>query len=199
MIDLKNTDVYGSYKRYQNARDAAWKALIDFHVCELPVSLSKICNALDITILDNKHAQELHPGENGIAIKQNDKWYIIFDDTDVYGKQRFTVAHELGHILLGHEMKNGYYTRRDNILKPADETEADMFAARLLAPACVLWGINAHTAEQISSVCGISHAAATIRAERMEVLRKRGKFLLSPLEQQVYKQFENYIQNNRLV
>lgn len=198
MINLKNTDIYGSYKRYQNARDAAWKALIDFHVCELPVSLSRICKDLGITILDNKHANELQPGENGIAVMQNDKWYIIFDDTDIYGKQRFTIAHELGHILMGHEMKNGYYTRRDNISKPADETEADIFASRLLAPACVLWGINARTAEQISEVCSISHAAATIRAERMEVLRKRGKFLTSPLERQVYKQFENYIENNRL-
>ncbi len=198
MINLKNTDVYGSYKRYQNARDAAWKTLIDFHVCELPVSLSRICKDLGIAILDNKQANELQPGENGIAVMQNDKWYIIFDDTDIYGKQRFTIAHELGHILMGHEMKNGYYTRRDNISKPADETEADIFASRLLAPACVLWGINACTAEQISEVCSISHAAATIRAERMEVLRKRGKFLTSPLERQVYKQFENYIENNRL-
>ncbi len=198
MINLKNTDVYGSYKRYQSARDAAWKTLIDFHVCELPVSLSRICKDLGIAILDNKQANELQPGENGIAVMQNDKWYIIFDDTDIYGKQRFTIAHELGHILMGHEMKNGYYTRRDNISKPADETEADIFASRLLAPACVLWGINACTAEQISEVCSISHAAATIRAERMEVLRKRGKFLTSPLERQVYKQFENYIENNRL-
>lgn len=198
MINLKNTDVYGSYKRYQNARDAAWKALIDFRVCELPVSLSMICKDLGITILDNKNANELQPGENGIAVMQKDKWYIIFDGTDIYGKQRFTIAHELGHVLMGHEMKNGYYTRRDNIVKPADETEADIFASRLLAPACVLWGINAYTAEQISKVCSISHAAATIRAERMEVLRKRGKFLTSPLEQQVYKQFEKYIENNRL-
>lgn len=142
MINLKSTDVYGSYKRYQNARDAAWKALIDFHVCKLPVSLSGICKDLGIAILDNKHANELQPGENGIAVMQNDKWYIIFDDTDIYGKQRFTIAHELGHILMGHEMKNGYYTRRDNISKPADETEADIFASRLLAPACILWGIK---------------------------------------------------------
>lgn len=197
MINL-NTDVYGAYKQYQNARDAAWKALIDFQVCELPVSLSKICKTLSITILDNEHTHVLLPSENGIAVLQSGKWYIVFDETDVYGKQRFTVAHELGHILMGHAMKNGYYTRRDNISKPADETAADMFAARLLAPACVLWGMNAQTAEQISAVCGISHAAATFRAERMALLRKRNKFLTSPLEKQVYKQFENYIKNNRL-
>lgn len=193
---MKNTEVYGTYKQYQNVRDAAWKALIDFQVCELPVLLSKICKILHINLLDNKHACVLRPNENGIAVNQNGKWYIIFDENDVYGKQRFTVAHELGHILMGHAMKNGYHTRQDNIVKSADETEADMFAARLLAPACVLWGINAQTAEQISSVCGISYTAATFRAERMDQLCKRNKFLTSPLEQQVYRQFENYIRNN---
>ena len=195
---MRNIDVYGTYKQYQNARDAAWKALIDFNVCELPVLLSRICKILHITILDNKHAHVLRSNEHGIAVKQNGRWYIVFDETDVYGKQRFTVAHELGHILMGHAMKNGYPTRRDNIIKPADETEADMFAARLLAPACVLWGINAQTAEQIADVCGISYTAAKLRAERMDLLRKRNKFLTSPLERQVYKQFEDYIKNNRL-
>lgn len=198
MICLQNIDVYGFYKRYQSARDAAWQTLIDFKVCELPVSLSDICSELAITLLEDSQAHELRPTESGLALKQNGKWYIIFDDTDMHGKQRFTIAHELGHILMGHALRSGYYTRKSNVVKPSDESEADMFAARLLVPACVLWGINAQTTEQIASVCDISRSAATYRAERMDLLRKRGKFLTSPLEQQVYKQFEVYIQNNRL-
>ncbi len=198
MIKLKNTDVYGFYGRYKNVRDVAWQTLIDFKVSSLPVSLLSICTEIGISIIENKDIHELRQGESGVSIKQENRWYIIIEDTEIPQRQRFTIAHELGHILIGHEMKNGYHTRSNNLSKPADETEADMFAARLLAPGCVLWGVNAHTAEQISAICGISHAAAAIRAERMKVLRKRRKFLLSPLEQQVYKQFENYIQNNRL-
>lgn len=188
-------NIYGFYK---NIRDAAWQALLDFGCDHLPISLSDICDKLEIVLLDNTEAQELRPTESGVALKQNGVWYIIFDDTDSRGKQRFTIAHELGHILLGHALKDGYYTRRSNIVKPEDETAADMFAARLLAPACVLWGINAVTAEQIARVCDISLTAATYRAERMNLLCKRGKFLTSPLERQVYEQFKNYIQNNRL-
>lgn len=199
MVILKNLDVYGSYGRYKNVRDAAWQTLIDFKVSSLPVSLLSICTEIGISIIENRDVHELRQGESGVSIKQENRWYIIIEDAEIPQRQRFTIAHELGHILMGHEMKNGYYTRHDNILKPADETEADMFAARLLAPACVLWGINAQTAEQIASVCNISHEAAVIRAERLKVLRKRGKFLLSPLEQQVYKQFKSYIQNNKLM
>lgn len=196
MICLDN--IYGFYKRYQNVRNAAWQALIDFSVDRLPVSLSAICQDIGISMLDNSHARELRPTESGISVMQNGKWYIIFDDTDTRGKQRFTVAHELGHILMGHAMKNGYYTRKYNLTKPADETEADMFAARLLAPACVLWGIGAKTAEQIARVCDISMSAAVYRAQRLDLLRKRDKFLTSPLERQVYSQFITYIKNNRL-
>lgn len=196
MICLDN--IYGFYKRYQNARNAAWQALIDFKVTSLPVQLSAICQSLGIVLLDNTHVQELRPTESGLSVRQNGKWYIVFDDTDNRSKQRFTVAHELGHILMGHALKNGFYTRQSNLVKPADETDADMFAARLLAPACVLWGINAVTANQIAKVCDISLSAAIYRAERLNMLRKRGKFLTSPLEKQVYEQFKDYIQNNRI-
>ena len=188
-------NIYGFYK---NIRDAAWRALLDFGCDSLPIELSDICNKLGVVLLDNTTAQELHPTESGVAIRQNGTWYIVFDDTDTLGKQRFTVAHELGHILLGHALKNGYYTRKSNIVKPEDETAADMFAARLLAPSCVLWGIGATTAQQIAAVCDISITAARIRAERLDLLRQRNAFLIAPLEREVYKQFDDFIKNNRL-
>ena len=188
-------NIYGFYK---NIRDAAWRALLDFGCDSLPIELSDICNKLGVVLLDNTTAQELHPTESGVAIRQNGTWYIVFDDTDTLGKQRFTVAHELGHILLGHALKNGYYTRQNNLVKPADETAADMFAARLLAPSCVLWGNGAQTAAEIAAVCNISITAARIRAERLDLLRQRNAFLTSPLERDVYNHFKDYINNNRL-
>lgn len=190
--------MHNIYGFYSNIRDAAWRALLDFGCDRLPIDLSDICGQLGVILLDNTTAQELRPTESGVAVRQDGVWYIVFDDTDTRGKQRFTVAHELGHILLGHALKNGYYTRRSNIVKPEDERAADMFAARLLAPACVLWGIGATTAEQIAAVCDISITAARIRAERLDLLRKRDKFLTSPIEREVYQKFENYIKNSRL-
>ena len=51
--------------------------------------------------------------------------------------------------------------------------------------------------EQISELCQISYQAASFRAERMELLYARNKFLTSPLEQQVYLQFMDYIQRKK--
>ena len=70
-----------------------------------------------------------------------------------------------------------------------------MFAVRLLSPACVLWGLNLHTPEEIQKICNISWSAAVNRAKRMNVLYKRDLFLISPLERQVFEQFHNFIEN----
>lgn len=181
------------YGKYKHVRNAAWQTLIDYHICSLPVQTSKICNTAGIRILKNNAALMLKPGESGLSILQNGIWYIIYDDTDTPQRVRFTIAHELGHIFLGHDMLYGYHTRRNNIAKPYAETEADMYAARLLAPACVLWALGAETPEDIARICNISMTAAYYRAERLAVLRSRGKFLTSPLERQVYEQFREFV------
>jgi len=74
-----------------------------------------------------------------------------------------------------------------------------VFASRFLAPACVLWGLNVHTAADIARICEISAEAAGIRAKRMAELYKRNMFLTSPLERRVYGQFEKFIEQNRLI
>ena len=139
----------------------------------------------------------LNPSENGASILYEKECFIVIDDENTVQRCRFTIAHELGHILLGHPTRNGYHARTIDKVRPQIESEADMFASRLLAPACVLWGLNLHTAEEIAKLCNVSITAAQIRAERMDVLYKRDKFLISPLERKVYEQFKGFIDNNR--
>lgn len=76
-----------------------------------------------------------------------------------------------------------------------DEDETERVAIDLLAPACILLGLDLHTPEEISAVCNIFIISAKIRAERMKIFYARGKFLLHPLEKRVYKQFEEFIKN----
>lgn len=108
----------------------------------------------------------------------NGQYQIIVRDTDPLEVQRYTIAHEIGHIYLG---------------KSITEYEAERFAIGILAPACVLWALDIHTAEDIAKLCDISMASDRIRAQRMETLYARNKFLLSPLERQVYSQFLGFI------
>ena len=116
--------------------------------------------------------------------------YIFFDANDIPVRQRFSIMHELGHYLLGH-LDNGEITSEN-------EEAADRFAADVLMPACVLWRLNLHTAQEIADLCNVSMQAAKIRAKRMEVLYDRNMFLSHPLERQVFNQFKDFINQNKL-
>lgn len=183
------------YGAYENVRDAAWQFLIDFEISQLPISLSEISKKSRIKLIKNENVNVLAKDELGISLLEENQWYIIYNEKLGIPKSRFTIAHEFGHIFLGHKLKAGYHARTKifDKSKPAVETEADVFAARILAPACVLWGLNLHTPEDIAKVCNITDDSSEIRAVRMKILYKRNMFLKSPLERTVFKQFEEFI------
>lgn len=188
---MKN--IYGLYK---HARNATWQLLIDCDIRSLPINIIDVCNNSDIDVIKNSSVGELRMGEIAVSILDGDKWYIVYDDTMSKQRSRFSIAHELGHIYLGHPLIAGYHARTIDKSKPETEVQADIFASRFLAPACVLWGLNIHTAEDIMHICNISRQAAEIRAERMKLLYERQKFLTSPLERTVYNNFLDYINKN---
>ncbi len=183
-----------NYKKYQNARDTAWKILLDLKVTELPVSTTAICRRLGVTV----KVGELSGDSDGQSTIILGKPYILVRAGCSSERQRFTVAHELGHILAGHvgrfELVNREPSPSDNPI----EQEANVFASRLLAPACVLWGCNVRTTEDIQRLCHISHEAAAYRMQRMRILYERNRFLTSPLERAVYAQFRDYIAAHRI-
>ena len=192
-----------SYKDYQNASDAAWQLLLDCGVDRLPVNLSLICRRIGVKVYRYQAVKKL-PEEalvtDGMTFFYQGEPVILYDQSKTPERIRFTVAHELGHLVLGHVVP-GQQTTMNREPTPEDspvETAANQFAARLLAPACVLWGLELHTAEEIAALCHISKQAAQFRAERMALLYERDKFLSSPLEQQVYHQFLPFIQEHHL-
>lgn len=192
---IKLFKAYGIYKKVRNA---AWKVLIDNEISSLPVDLSKIAQNNEITILKNSDVGELREGEDGISIFDGENWFIVYDDTlESIGYKRLVIAHELGHIFLGHPLYSGIHSQVATAGKPKEEIEADTFAGRLLAPACVLWGLNLHITEDIANVCKISKKAAQARAQRMKILYERNVFLTDPLEKKLYKQFESFLKEFR--
>lgn len=186
--------IYGKYKQ---SRNASWETLIDFGVTSLPVIPLDICKQAGIKVYRDSNAKILTGSQIGLAFYSNGSFRVIIDDSQILTRRRFTLAHELGHIMLGHLLVDSSYGRVFDISKPEIERQADVYASRLLAPACVLWGLNLHTPQEIAEACNISMQAATIRAERMEVLYKRNMFLSHPLERQVYENFREYIETNK--
>lgn len=193
-----------NYKDYKTARDAAWRILLDCNVERLPVDLNLICKTLgvrttsyqaNLVLIQRRNLSEIVARSDGLTFFAGDTPVIMYNETYTPERIRFTVAHELGHIVLGHVSPGGVTTanREPNPQDNPQETAANQFAARLLAPACVLWGLDLHTSEEIAQTCRISKQAAEFRVSRMNELYSRNRFLTSPLERRLYQRFIPFI------
>lgn len=179
-----------NYNDYKASRDLAWQILLNEGVAELPVKVGALCRQMGITL---KYFTPTPGDSDGYSSIIDGRPLILVSDQCSPTRQRFTAAHELGHILLGHVGKYQLVNREPSPQDNPIEQAANVFASRLLAPACVLWALNARTPEEIAALCQISYQAAAFRAERMALLYERNKFLSSPLERVVYQQFANFI------
>lgn len=187
------------YGLYKNLRDGVWNCFLDFNITSLPVDILSIAKKSGVRVVKNSQAKALADNEHGKSFFDGDCWYIIYDDTLDVPDARFTIAHELGHILLGHELALAKYIGGPALIqqKPRSEEHADMFAVRLLCPACILWGLDLHDAADIAHYCKAPLTIAKQRQARMKILYERNKFLTSKLEQSVYEKFKGYIDTVR--
>lgn len=88
-------------------------------------------------------AEEIFGGlgiPEGITLRHNGVNIILYDEAVKSPKRiRWTIAHEIGHIMCGHSECN-----------PEHEREANEFAAQLLLPDCVIEYLEKKTGNKIS-------------------------------------------------
>jgi Zn-dependent peptidase ImmA (M78 family) len=112
------------------ARNIARKLLKDAKVKDVPISLWKI-----IEYLKPQHELEVLRfslgAVDGILVVYEGLPTIGFNPSIAWVRRRFTIAHEIGHLLLGH-------TCTDPDLDNDPEAEANQFAAELLMPLAIL-------------------------------------------------------------
>lgn len=77
----------------------------------------------------------LPDGIAGLQGGKQGRHFVFLNGTQAVSRQRFTLAHELGHIEMGH---GGSVDYEDNVLgsarRPPREVQADGFAAEFMAP-----------------------------------------------------------------
>lgn len=187
-----------NYNDYKVARDLAWKVLIECKIKELPVNLANVINHYGIYLVRysdsgyiNRHSS---PNEDGFSRLIDSKQVIYYNNFKLTHRVRFTLAHEVGHILLGHlDFGETLHRNAENDVSDTREQQANVFARDLLMPATVLHSLNIISADDISNICNVSMKSAEIRFNRLLELNKRGMFNKHPLERQVHSQFKDYI------
>ncbi|WP_052399126.1 ImmA/IrrE family metallo-endopeptidase [Candidatus Francisella endociliophora] len=106
------------------------------HTLKTPIQLVKLANELGYEVkvsnLSNMDKDEINTVSG--AILYDDKT-ILIDSRQNPNRQRFTLAHEIGHLVLNHRGDENYsIDYRIDGQSARKEVEANIFASELLAP-----------------------------------------------------------------
>jgi len=113
------------------AEESAENILVKLKSGLVPIDVAEIANKLGILIRYAKSAEF-----SGLLYRKDGEAYMAINSSESLVRQRFTIAHEIGHFLL-HPKKNTFVEFRDNgTAKPRTfkEIQANQFAAALLMP-----------------------------------------------------------------
>lgn len=133
-METDNVD-FGPRKKH--AIKLAQDLIEDSKIKESPVSLQKVIEHLqtkqNISIQKYSFSDKI----SGLLVQLkddggNENTVIGFNENHPWCRRRFTIAHEIGHFLLGHTCN------KDQLAKTHEEKEADIFASELLAPKSIL-------------------------------------------------------------
>ncbi len=114
--------------RVASARKLARKLLRSAKIDSPPVLIKRL-----VPFLEKEHELVIRPWllsdhVSGFLLEEDGCAAIAYNKNHHIHRQRFTVAHEIGHLILGHNNRN---KGRDREL---DEKEAQIFATELLMP-----------------------------------------------------------------
>lgn len=98
----------------------------------------------------------LEASEYGFSIVKGDKRLILYNEAVPLGCIRFTIAHEIGHCVLGH------FEEHDDSL----EKEANCFARNLLCPIPVVYGMDLLTVQDYVSMFDVTAQMATVSFDK---------------------------------
>ena len=157
--------------RYLEAKSKAHEIWGQMAKQEIPVTLNKIVKFLNIPVVA---AEMPSPQIEGFTrTDTNGVGYVIFyNKSSATVRQRFTVAHELGHILMEHLP---YIGNSKQISNKSREQEANAFASCLLIPPDHLKKFvnnNDKTLQHILEKYWVSKEVAIIAIDRNRLLNK---------------------------
>ena len=128
--------------------------------------------------LTEEEVLDMLTSKDGCSVCSKGRHVIYYNDLGRFphSRIRWTIAHELGHILCGHFENNKTKVSQTELLSDEEykimEKEADYFAAMLLAHPKILVGIDVKTAYEIEKFCNISKKASKNTFKNLKVWKK---------------------------
>lgn len=120
----------------------------------------------------------------GLSLKSpgGEDRFILVNSNSTRGRQHFTIAHELFHLLFDENPKPHFCSKEEG--KDPSERSADMFASALLMPRSGIIksipadeiagkAVSIDTAIRIGQLFGVSHSTLTIRLKELRIISQQ--------------------------
>lgn len=188
--------------RYAYARQRAYRLLCELEIDRLPVDPWKVVESLPnvhickwTSLRDNcGDSDPLFIDKEGADAKTQhlrgqEDYLVVYDDrVQNYQRVRWTIAHEIGHIVLGHLTSFDATALCRGTLTEAEykvlEREADTFAVNLLAPMTIINRLSSvRTKADFMELCDLSGEASDNCMEDLRLL-KSGKKIPFPVKEE---------------
>ena len=144
-----------SIARYSFVYQKVVDFFFEFNVCNFPIQIIDIIDSIPNCILctynefvsafgssRSGYIQQRIKSEDGFIMLHKGDYFIVFNDRIEIGRRNFTLAHELGHLYLGHLTDFSETSlNRGGLTKAAYkvlENEANAFARNILAPITII-------------------------------------------------------------
>lgn len=161
-----------SHPNYNEARKKAEELIVARGITEPVVPIFEIAEDNGCTIRFFRPTGELLRVAGFTDTKTKT---IYVNESDPAYRQSFTVAHELGHLILGHGSNEyGVLLRNTHIETTPIEKEANAFASYLLMPEALLrkimgqYNLDKNQVELLAGIFGVSSQAMKFRLQRLE-------------------------------
>jgi len=135
---------------------------------------------------------ELPDGLAGLQGRKHDRSFIFVNGGEPPVRQRFTLAHEFGHVELGHSGSVDYTADVfGSTQRPPREVQADGFAAEFLAPVDGVrrWlsavGEPLAVLETVVRLADYFHVSAEVALYRLQAARHVTKGKIEPLKAEI--------------
>lgn len=142
--------------RYEEIAKTSFELFVDYGIVKFPIDVFLLAKKMGIIVYKYSEFNSddrlviMNGSDDGLHWRYDNQFYIAYNDLRINTRIRFTIAHEIGHIVLGHTE-----TTDEN------ESEADFFARNLLVPPCVLLEKKIDTEEDIMLTFNVSLSVAT--------------------------------------
>jgi Zn-dependent peptidase ImmA (M78 family)/RNA polymerase subunit RPABC4/transcription elongation factor Spt4 len=191
------------FRSIQIAREFIYKNKINW----LPVDPFAIYEKNNWILLSWNEARKILKENDPLKLKKSgaeartsiprgtDTVITVYDDTITPPSRiRWTIAHEIGHVVLGHLYdfdktainRGGLLTKEYKVL----ENEADFFATELLQPFAIIKELKVSSSHEIIHICNVSKKAALNREKDLKWWRLG---LANYFNKQIKHNFKTYL------